>query len=125
MRIELSARGLSPGDHAIHFHQKAQCQGPDFKSAGDHFAPSAKTHGFDASGGPHAGDMPNLKVGQDGSVQVEIINTEVRLHPGKNSLLGNGGTALVIHAKADDYKSQPAGAAGDRLVCGKVVAQRE
>jgi len=119
VKIKVNAKGLTPGEHAIHFHEKASCVGPKFDSAGGHFAPLNKKHG-EVPGGPHAGDMPNLKVSADGTVTTEFTNTKVKLGKGDNSLLRAGGTALVIHAKADDYKSQPSGDAGDRQACGEV-----
>jgi len=120
VKIELHARDLTPGEHAFHIHEKGECKGPDFKSAGDHYAPQKHKHGFDVSNGPHAGDMPNIIVGQDGVGLAEMINTNVTLSKGPKSLLKEGGTALVIHAKSDDYKTQPAGDAGDRVVCAEI-----
>lgn len=120
VRIMLDVKKLNPGEHALHFHEKGSCVPPKFESAGGHFAPQKNAHGFDYAGGPHAGDMPNILVNSDGTARIEIVNTSVRLGKGDNSLLKAGGTALVIHAKADDYKSQPAGAAGDREACGEI-----
>lgn len=120
VRINLEVKNLPPGEKAFHFHEKASCVGPKFESAGSHFAPDKKKHGFDVGGGFHAGDMPNIMVSEQGTAKLEIVNTHVRLGKGKNSLLKPGGTALVIHAKADDYKSQPAGDAGDRIACGEI-----
>jgi Cu-Zn family superoxide dismutase len=123
VKIELNARSLPPGELAFHIHENGKCAGPDFKSAGEHFNPSKNKHGFDISEGPHPGDMPNLIVGKKGTIHTEIINREVTLAGEKHSLLKEGGTALVIHAKADDYKSQPAGDAGDRIACGEIRRQ--
>lgn len=120
VRIVVEARGLSPGEHAIHFHEKGNCTGPKFESAGGHFAPTKNAHGFDHKDGHHAGDMPNLIAAADGTVKAELINTAVKLGKGANSLLKKDGTALVIHGGADDYKSQPAGNAGDRVACGEI-----
>ncbi|MCM2323162.1 MAG: superoxide dismutase family protein [Oligoflexia bacterium] len=121
VKIELSAKGLSPGLHAIHFHEKGSCEPPSFTSAGPHFSPESREHGFDSAQGPHAGDLPNILVREDGSVQAELVSPGVTLtQKSKNSLRKPGGTALIIHAGTDDYRSQPAGNAGDRLACGKI-----
>jgi superoxide dismutase, Cu-Zn family len=104
--ITADLRGLPPGD---------------FTSAGGHFNPEGRDHGFEVEGGPHAGDLPNLHVPETGEVRVELINAMVTLEEGqRNSLLGGDGTAFVIHAEADDYESQPAGDAGARIVCGVI-----
>jgi Cu-Zn family superoxide dismutase len=123
VRIHLNLKGLTPGEHAMHFHQTASCVAPDFKSAGGHFNPTGAHHGLKNPAGPHAGDMPNFTVGPDGTAILTVHNEHVTLEAGKpNSLFANGGTALVIHAKADDMMSDPAGNAGDRVACG-VIAQ--
>ncbi|HEY8279437.1 MAG TPA: superoxide dismutase family protein [Bdellovibrionota bacterium] len=121
VKIHLVVSGLSPGEHAIHFHEKGSCLGPDFKSAGGHFNPEGKEHGMENPKGAHAGDMKNFVVGADGKADVKVTDGSVTLDmKGAGSLLREGGTSLVIHAKADDYKSQPAGNAGDRTACGEI-----
>ena len=98
-----------------------KCELPDFESAGGHFNPTDASHGLDHDEGPHAGDLPNLEVGEDGLVDEEIIAENVTLKSGEeNSLLQEGGTALVIHAEADDGTSQPSGDSGDRIICGVI-----
>jgi superoxide dismutase, Cu-Zn family len=120
--IQLALTNLSAGVHAIHFHQTPSCQPPDFKSAGGHFNPTGAHHGLHNPAGPHAGDMDNITVSADGTANLTIFNPRVTLESGKpNSLFANGGTALVIHAKADDMTSDPAGNAGDRVACGVVT----
>jgi len=118
--LQLDLHDLTPGEHALHFHQAPKCEGPDFKSAGGHFNPESKKHGFDNPEGHHAGDMKNFTVGADGKAKAKLENSEVRLKAGPHSLLTSG-AAVVVHAKADDYKTDPAGNAGDRIACGVIT----
>ncbi len=118
--INISVKGLPPGEKAFHIHAVGKCETP-FESAGPHFNPGNKKHGMMAAEGAHAGDMPNLHIPQSGDLTVEVMNTAITLEKGKpNSVLDNDGSALVIHAKSDDYKSDPAGEAGGRIVCGVI-----
>lgn len=118
--INVAVKGLPPGDHAIHVHAVGKCE-PPFTSAGGHFNPDSKKHGILAAEGHHAGDMPNLHVPQDGNLTIEILNASLTLDKGKpNSVFDADGSALVIHAKGDDYKSDPAGDAGGRIACGVI-----
>jgi Cu-Zn family superoxide dismutase len=118
--IAVEVRGLPPGEHAIHIHEKGNCDpATKFASAGGHYA-LGKKHGYMSEGGPHPGDMPNQFVGADGVLRAELINPAVTLGDGAGTLFGPDGTALVIHAKADDYKSQPTGDAGDRIACAVI-----
>ena len=118
--IQLDLHGLPAGIHAIHIHEKASCVGPDFKSAGGHFSPGHMMHGELSKKGPHAGDLPNIEVGADGTVKTTLDDNHADLGAAMKSLQKGAGTALVIHAKADDYKSQPAGDSGDRIACGEI-----
>ncbi|MFS0691155.1 superoxide dismutase family protein [Sporosarcina sp. 179-K 8C2 HS] len=121
LRIMVEAEGLPEGPHGFHFHEKGVCEAPDFESAGGHFNPTGASHGLDHEEGPHAGDLPNLEVGPDGTVKEEFFVENLTLTPGEeNSLFHDGGTALVIHAEADDGKTQPSGNSGDRIACGVV-----
>ncbi len=120
--IQLDASNLPEGTHGFHIHETGSCEAPDFKSAGGHFNPADASHGTMSEDGPHAGDLENLEVSADGTVQKEIMNEKVTLEKGKdNSLLKESGTALVIHASEDDNTSQPSGDAGDRIACGVIA----
>ena len=118
--LQLHLHDLTPGEHGIHFHQVPKCEGPDFKSAGGHFNPEGKKHGFDNPDGHHAGDMKNFTVGADGKADAKLEDGEVTLKDGPHSLLTNG-AAIVVHAKADDYKTDPSGNSGDRVACGVIT----
>jgi superoxide dismutase, Cu-Zn family len=118
MHVDLTA--VPPGDHGFHVHAVGKCEPPDFKSAGGHFNPDETKHGLMSSDGPHAGDMPNLYVPESGKITLEVLAPLVTLK-GDPALLDEDGSALVIHAGPDDYASDPAGNAGDRIACGVVT----
>lgn len=119
--ITLEVSGLTPGKHGLHLHENGICTPPDFKSAGGHFNPFRKQHGSDNPHGMHAGDLPNLEVDANGMAELTLVATGTTLGAGPGSLLKEGGTSIVIHAEADDNKSDPAGNAGPRVACGVVV----
>lgn len=124
--ISINASGLGEGERAFHIHERGYCDPTiSFASAGGHFAPGGTAHGFRDAKGPHAGDMPNLFVSTDGKVQAQVLNRAVRLSDsGEGALLDADGSALVIHGGADDYASQPAGAAGPRVACAVIAAPK-
>ena len=121
--VKVDVRGLPPGEHAIHVHAAAKCDPPDFKTAGPHFNPDQKKHGINNPEGHHNGDIPaNLTVKADGTDKVSIKAPDISLDPNSpNSVFANGGTAIVIHEKADDNVTDPAGNAGARIACGVIT----
>lgn len=121
VRILLDAANLPKGTHGIHIHETGACEKPDFESAGGHFNPTNASHGTEHEKGAHAGDLPNIEVAEDGTIKEELLAKGVTLKMDQeNTLFDSDGSALVIHEKADDYKSQPSGDAGDRIACGEI-----
>ncbi len=120
VRITGTIRGLEPGELAFHIHEVGKCE-PPFTSAGGHFNPFDVPHGKLTEGGAHAGDMDNVPVLDSGPVEIDVVNPRVTLNPhGTVSLFDTDGSSIVFHQGADDYRSQPAGAAGPRIACGVI-----
>jgi superoxide dismutase, Cu-Zn family len=119
--LNLTLTAVPPGVHALHIHALGKCEPPDFKSAGPHFNPDQTKHGIMNTEGPHAGDLPNLHVPANGKLEVEFLNPVVTLSQ-EAALLDADGSAIIIHAGADDYKTDPAGNAGDRIACGVIAS---
>lgn len=120
VQVKLTLTNIPFGEHGVHIHQNPVCEAPDFKSAGGHFNPENKQHGFQNPMGHHAGDTPsNVHVGEDHTGYANWLLTDISLQPGAgNSLLGNGGTSIIVHAHADDMHTDPSGDSGNRIACG-------
>ena len=121
VRIVLEARGLPAGEKAVHLHEVGTCEAPAFTSAGAHFNPQHRQHGLLNPEGPHAGDLPNITIAENGTGRLETFTDRVTLGAGTTSLFDTDGTAIVIHADPDDFKTDPAGTSGSRIACGVVT----
>jgi Cu-Zn family superoxide dismutase len=121
LRVLIEVQGLPPGAKAVHVHAVGRCEGPGFNSAGDHFNPMNRQHGALNPVGPHAGDLPNLTVGNDGRGRLESTTELMTLLSGAATILDGDGSALIVHAAPDDFKTDPTGNAGARLACGVIV----
>ncbi|MCX6625698.1 MAG: superoxide dismutase family protein [Acidobacteria bacterium] len=118
--VTVKLTGAKPGKHGLHIHSVGKCEAPDFKSAAGHFNPSAKHHGAHNPEGKHGGDLPNITADASGKGSIRETVSGVSLGTGDNGLFHQGGTAIVLHADADDLKSDPAGNSGARVACGVI-----
>ena len=121
-RIVVQAVGLAPGSHGIHVHAVGQCEPPSFQSAGGHFNPLGKQHGLENPAGAHGGDLPNLEVDASGRTEYVAVTDRLSLGTGPNSIFDADGSAVVIHEKPDDQRTDPSGNSGERVLCGRLVA---
>ena len=119
--MRLDASGMAPGQYGAHIHTMGKCDAPGFTTAGGHWNPTSREHGFENPNGSHTGDMPNLTIGADGTGSLTYTLRGARLASGGNPLLDADGASVMIHAGADDYRTDPAGASGARIVCGVVM----
>ncbi|WP_324072151.1 superoxide dismutase family protein [Sphingopyxis sp.] len=112
--LSLQVEGLPPGDHGVHVHMTGKCDAPKFESAGAHWNPANAQHGLEAPAGQHAGDMPNLVVDANGlgRLTYELKGATFA------GLMDADESAMVVHASADDQKTDPSGNSGDRIACG-------
>ena len=121
VRILLEARGLPPGPHGVHIHAVGKCDPPDFNSAGPHFNPTNRQHGALNPQGSHSGDLPNLTVAPDGNGRMETTTEQLSLESGPTAVWDADGSALIVHANGDDFRTDPTGNSGARIACGLLV----
>ena len=123
LRVVARVEGLAPGSYAVHLHRIGVCTPPSFESAGPHFNPTMKQHGRDNPMGSHLGDLPNIVVAAGGSGSITETIAGVMLSGGANPLLDADGAAVLVHAGADDYRTDPSGNSGARIACGTLAAR--
>jgi superoxide dismutase, Cu-Zn family len=124
LQIIATAENLPAGVHGFHIHAVGRCDPPDFQSAEGHFNPDDGSHGFHSEGGPHAGDLPNVHIGDDGVLAIEFVTDRLTLEDGDAAILDDDGAALVLHANADDYVTDPSGESGGRIACAVIQRQQ-
>ncbi|HEY0043752.1 MAG TPA: superoxide dismutase family protein [Allosphingosinicella sp.] len=119
VRLRIEAEGMAPGAYGAHVHTTGRCDAPGFTTAGPHWNPTGQQHGKDNPAGMHKGDLPNLLVGTDGrgSFEYTVLGAAIG-GGGASAMLDMDGAAVVIHQRADDYRTDPSGNSGDRIACG-------
>ena len=123
VQVTVAVEGMAPGTYGVHLHAVGKCDAPGFTTAGPHFNPTMKQHGHDNPMGAHEGDLPNVVVGADGRGRFVEQLAELTLTGGAAPLLDADGAAVVVHAQADDYKTDPSGNSGTRIACGVLAAR--
>jgi Cu-Zn family superoxide dismutase len=124
VEVHVRVSNLEPGsEHGIHFHENGSCEPPTFESAGGHFNPTNAQHGLENPEGPHVGDMPNIRAGDDGVADTTFVKPNTQLRGDTTSLQRSGGIALIVHAQSDDQRTDPSGNSGNRIACGVVRVQ--
>jgi Cu-Zn family superoxide dismutase len=118
VRVRIEAAGVAPGAYGAHVHTVGRCEGPAFTTAGPHWNPTGQQHGKDNPAGMHKGDLPNLLVGANGQGSFEYTILGAAIGGFSNAMLDSDGAAVVIHQRADDYRTDPSGNSGDRIACG-------
>ena len=122
--VDIDVENVPAGEHGFHLHETGKCDAPDFKSAGGHFNPTGNEHGYKAEGGAHSGDLPNQFVQDDGVMRAQVLKPDISMTEGEDGyVFDEDGTAVIIHAGADDYESQPSGDAGGRFACAVLESQ--
>lgn len=121
VRVVMELHGLPPGPKAVHVHEIGRCDPPGFTTAGNHFNPHGKQHGALNPRGPHAGDLPNITIGVDGTGRLETASERLTLRDGPGSVFDTDGSALIVHAAPDDFRTDPTGNAGPRILCGVIL----
>ncbi len=119
--LEIKLTGLTPGIHAVHIHEKADCSSPDGKSTGGHWNPTLEKHGkWGDPEGYHKGDIGNLEVGENGTGMISMQTDKWCIGCGdeKKDILGK---AIIVHQGVDDFTTQPTGDAGGRVSCGGII----
>lgn len=119
LRVHVKVDGLTPGQHGFHIHERGDCSAPDFSSAGEHYAPQGHPHG---PPGPasHVGDLGNIEASADGNAEQSIVTQQIMSEQDLRAIIGK---AVIIHAQADDFTTQPSGASGDRVACGVIEVE--